>query len=204
MHQTESTKQNAKQNAKQDAKQDTKQNIKQNIKQDTKQKETYHADLYLRLSREDGDKAESDSITNQRELLLEFLKNRDDIQIHAVRIDDGYSGINFERPAFQKMLRDIQDGKVNCVVTKDLSRFGRNHTEAGKYIDRIFPAMGVRFIAVNDHYDSLKCDMQAAHILIPFQNLVNDAYCRDISMKIRSHLEIKRKRGEFVLSLIHI
>lgn len=158
----------------------------------------YDADVYLRLSKEDGDKEESDSITNQRELILEFLKSREDIRIHAVRVDDGYSGVNFERPAFQQMLEDIKTGKVNCVVTKDLSRFGRNHIEVGKYIEKIFPYLGVRFIAVNDRYDSLANDPQADNIIIPFKNLINDAYCRDISIKIRSNLEAKRKRGDFV------
>lgn len=160
--------------------------------------DVYDADVYLRLSKEDGDKEESDSITNQRELILEFLKSREDIRIHAVRVDDGYSGVNFERPAFQQMLEDIKAGKVNCVVTKDLSRFGRNHIEVGKYIEKIFPYLGVRFIAVNDNYDSLTNDTQTNNIIIPFKNLINDAYCRDISIKIRSNLEVKRKRGDFV------
>ena len=160
--------------------------------------DVYDADIYLRLSKEDGDKEESNSITNQRELILEFLKSREDIRIHAVRVDDGYSGVNFERPAFQQMLEDIKTGKVNCVVTKDLSRFGRNHIEVGKYIEKIFPYLGVRFIAINDNYDSITNDAQTNNIIIPFKNLINDAYCRDISIKIRSNLEIKRKRGDFV------
>lgn len=159
--------------------------------------DVYDADLYLRLSREDGDKEESDSIINQKELILEFLKSRKDIRIHAVRIDDGYSGVNFERPAFQEMLQEIKNGTVNCVITKDLSRFGRNHIEVGKYIEKIFPYLGVRFIAINDNYDSISTDPQA-NIIVPFKNLINDAYCRDISTKIRSSLEVKRKRGDFV------
>ena len=160
--------------------------------------EVYDADVYLRLSKEDGDKEESDSITNQRELILEFLKSKEDIRIHAVRVDDGYSGVNFERPAFRQMLEDIKTGIVNCVVTKDLSRFGRNHIEVGKYIEKIFPYLGVRFIAINDNYDSLTNDAQTNNIIIPFKNLINDAYCRDISIKIRSNLEVKRKKGDFV------
>ena len=160
--------------------------------------EVYDADVYLRLSKEDGDKEESDSITNQRELILEFLKSKEDIRIHAVRVDDGYSGVNFERPAFRQMLEDIKTGKVNCVVTKDLSRFGRNHIEVGKYIEKIFPYLGFRFIAINDNYDSLTNDAQTNNIIIPFKNLINDAYCRDISIKIRSNLEVKRKKGDFV------
>ncbi len=161
-------------------------------------KDLYNADIYLRLSKEDGDKEESDSIINQKELILDFLKAKTDIKVHAIRIDDGYSGVNFERPAFQEMLEDIKKGIVNCVITKDLSRFGRNHIEAGKFIEKIFPYLGVRFIAINDHYDSAEGDMQAANIIVPFKNLINDAYCRDISVKIRSNLEVKRKNGEFV------
>lgn len=158
----------------------------------------YDADLYLRLSREDGDKEESDSIVNQKELIKEFLKSKPDIRIHEIRVDDGYSGVNFERPAFQKMLSDIKEGKVNCVIVKDLSRFGRNYIEAGKYIEKIFPYLGVRFIAVNDNYDSISGNGQNDNIIVPFKNLINDAYCRDISIKTRTSLEVKRKRGDYV------
>ena len=158
----------------------------------------YNADLYLRLSKEDGDKEESDSITNQKELILDYLKTMEDIKIHEIRVDDGYSGVNFDRPAFQQMLEDIKTGKVDCVITKDLSRFGRNHIEVGKYLEKIFPYLGVRFIAINDNYDSAKSDTQTDNISIPFKNLINDAYCRDISIKIRSNLEVKRKKGDFV------
>ncbi len=158
----------------------------------------YNADIYLRLSREDGDKEESNSIVNQKELILEFLKSRENIRIHAIRIDSGYSGVNFERPAFQKMLEDIKTGEVNCVITKDLSRFGRNYIEVGKYIEKIFPYLGVRFIAINDNYDSLADNTQINNMLFSFKNLMNDAYCQDISIKIRSNLEVKRKRGDFV------
>lgn len=158
----------------------------------------YNADLYLRLSKEDGDKDESDSILNQKELIKEYLKSRPDICIHEIRVDDGYSGVNFERPAFQKVLNDIKEGKVNCVIVKDLSRFGRNYIEVGKYIEKIFPYLGVRFIAINDNYDSMAVNNQNDKIAISFKNLINDAYCRDISIKIRGNLEVKRKRGEYV------
>ena len=132
----------------------------------------YNADLYLRLSKEDGDKEESDSITNQKELILDYLKTMEDIKIHEIRVDDGYSGVNFDRPAFQQMLEDIKTGKVDCVITKDLSRFGRNHIEVGKYLEKIFPYLGVRFIAINDNYDSAKSDTQTDNIIIPFKNLI--------------------------------
>ena len=103
----------------------------------------------------------------------------------------------FERPGFQSMLEDIKNGAINCVVVKDLSRFGRNYIEVGNYIEKIFPALGIRFIAINDQYDSAFQE-KSNDIIVPFKNLVNDAYCRDISVKIRSHLQVKRKKGEFL------
>ena len=157
----------------------------------------YNACIYARLSRDDGDKLESDSITNQKALIRDFLSKHPEIHVVSEKTDDGYSGVNFDRPAFQEMMDEIRSGKVNCVVVKDLSRFGRNYIEAGNYIDRVFPFMGVRFIAINDSYDSLDKN-QSDSLIIPFKNLINDAYCKDISVKIRSQLEIKRKKGQFI------
>ncbi len=162
----------------------------------------YHAAIYVRLSKEDGDvasaaKAESNSISNQKNLIKDFLKDKDDIIVVSERVDDGYSGSNFERPGFQMMMEDIKRGTVDCVIVKDLSRFGREYIDSGKYIERLFPALGVRFIAVNDHIDS-KNESERDDIVVPFKNLMNDAYCRDISIKIRSHLEVKRKNGEYI------
>ena len=162
----------------------------------------YHAAIYVRLSKEDGDvasaaKAESNSISNQKNLIKDFLKDKDDIIVVSERVDDGYSGSNFERPGFQMMMDDIRRGTVDCVIVKDLSRFGREYIDSGKYIERLFPALGVRFIAVNDHIDS-KEESSRDDIVVPFKNLMNDAYCRDISIKIRSHLEVKRRNGEYI------
>lgn len=162
----------------------------------------YHAAIYVRLSKEDGDvasaaKAESNSISNQKNLIKDFLKDKDDIIVVSERVDDGYSGSNFERPGFQMMIDDIRRGTVDCVIVKDLSRFGREYIDSGKYIERLFPALGVRFIAVNDHIDS-KEESSRDDIVVPFKNLMNDAYCRDISIKIRSHLEVKRRNGEYI------
>ena len=157
----------------------------------------YNADLYLRLSKEDGDKEESDSITNQKELILDYLKTMEDIKIHEIRVDDGYSGVNFDRPAFQQMLEDIKTGKVDCVITKDLSRFGRNYIEAGEYLEKVFPFLGVRFIAVNDGIDTddpASFDSLSLHL----KNLVNEMYARDISKKISTVLHEKQQRGEFI------
>ena len=114
----------------------------------------WNATLYLRLSRDDGDKEESNSITGQRELLRDFIRTRPELREYAVRIDDGFTGSNFERPSFKKMLEDVKAGRTNCIIVKDLSRFGRNYLDAGEYIEKIFPFLGVRFIAVNDGVDS--------------------------------------------------
>ena len=162
------------------------------------QKKIWSATLYLRLSRDDGDKEESGSITGQRELLRDYISQHPELREYAIRIDDGFSGSTFERPGFQKMIEDVKAGRTDCIVVKDLSRFGRNYLDAGEYIEKIFPFLGVRFIAVNDNYDSLGEKKSSDDLIIPFKNLINEAYCRDISMKIRSQLEIKRKNGQFL------
>lgn len=152
---------------------------------------------YSRLSREDGDKLESDSICNQKELIADYARLKG-VQIVQEYVDDGYSGTSFERPAFRRMMEDIKKKKINCIIVKDLSRLGRNYIETGKYLEKIFPFLGVRFIAVNDHYDSEGQSGESDQIIIPFKNLINDAYCRDISVKIRSQLDVKRKNGKFI------
>lgn len=158
----------------------------------------YQAALYIRLSKEDGDKAESNSVSNQRDLIYAFLKEKQDIQVCEEKIDDGYSGVGFERPALMSMLEDVKQGKINCIIVKDLSRFGRNYIETGRYIQQIFPFLGVRFIAINDHYDSEHIDNQTNNIILPFKNLMNDSYSRDISIKVRSQIEVRQKRGEYI------
>ena len=167
------------------------------IMQNTQNK-IWNTTLYLRLSRDDGDKEESNSITGQRELLRDYISQRPEFREYAVRVDDGFSGSTFERPSFQKMIEDVKAGRTDCIIVKDLSRFGRNYLDAGEYIEKIFPFLGVRFIAVNDNYDSLGDKKASDDLIIPFKNLINEAYCRDISVKIRSQLEIKRKNGQFL------
>ena len=154
--------------------------------------------MYLRLSREDGDKTESDSIANQRTLLEVYAADHPELCIVDEFVDDGYSGSNFERPAFQNLFRELEQGTINCVLVKDLSRFGRNYIEVGRYLERIFPVMRVRLIAVTDNYDSQSAWKTSDSIMVPMRNLLNDAYCRDISVKIKSQLAVKRKRGDFV------
>ena len=162
------------------------------------QQTRYRTALYLRLSREDGDKTESDSVANQRTLLEAYAADHPELCIVDEFVDDGYSGSNFERPAFQNLFRELEQGTINCVLVKDLSRFGRNYIEVGRYLERIFPVMRVRLIAVTDNYDSQSAWKTSDSIMVPMRNLLNDAYCRDISVKIKSQLAVKRKRGDFV------
>lgn len=152
---------------------------------------------YSRLSQEDGDKKESDSIINQKAYIKSYAESNM-LQIKKEYWDDGVSGVTFDRPGFQAMLADIQAGFINSIIVKDLSRFGRNYIEAGRYIEQIFPSMGVRFIAINDNYDSLRSLSGSDSMMLPFKNLLNDAYSRDISVKTKTSLEMKRKKGQFI------
>lgn len=161
----------------------------------------YQAAMYVRLSKEDEEvslakKAESESIQNQKRLIRDFVSQHPDIEIVKEYEDDGYTGSDFDRPGFQSMLEDIRRGIIDCVIVKDLSRFGREYIDSGRYIERLFPSLGIRFIAITDHIDRKKGDDD--DIVIPFKNLMNDAYCRDISIKIRSNLEAKRRDGKYV------
>ena len=153
---------------------------------------------YVRLSREDGDKEESNSVTGQKDLIRDYMARHPELRECAMKVDDGFTGSNFDRPAFQEMMAEVKAGKINCIVVKDLSRFGRDHLEAGEYLERIFPFLGVRFIAINDNYDSMNSNSESDELIVPFKNLINEAYCRDTSIKIRSQLEIKRRRGDFI------
>ncbi|MCD8348012.1 MAG: recombinase family protein [Lachnospiraceae bacterium] len=164
----------------------------------TKEKEKTLCAGYVRLSQEDGDKPESNSIHNQKELIKAFYKKHPEMIPVDEYVDDGYTGTNYDRPGFARLMEDVDKGKVNCIVVKDLSRLGRNHIETGRYIEQIFPALGIRFIAINDHYDSANEENESDRIIVPFKNLINDAYCRDISIKVRSQLDVKRRDGQFV------
>lgn len=154
--------------------------------------------LYIRISREDGDRIESESIASQRALLQRFAEERPDMQLFDCYTDDGFSGTDFNRPAFQRMIKDAANKKINCIIVKDLSRFGRNYVEAGKYLETVFPLFGVRFIAVNDQIDSVASPASVNNIIVPFKNIINDEYCRDISIKVRSALDIRRRQGKFI------
>ena len=158
----------------------------------------WKAGLYIRLSREDGDKDESDSVSNQRMLLREYSAKLPDVEVADYFIDDGWTGTNFERPGFIRLMEQIKKGSLNCIIVKDLSRFGRNYIEVGNYLEQIFPFMGVRFISIADSLDSYGNPGQMNTIMIPFKNLINDEYCRDISNKVRSSLDSRRRSGKFI------
>lgn len=167
-----------------------------------KAKEFYNAAIYLRLSRDDedidGSKTESNSISSQRDMIRSFIRKQDDMEIYDIYVDDGYSGANFDRPEFKRMMKDIEAGNVDCVIVKDLSRLGRDYIEAGRLIQKTFPAFSVRFIALTDHFDSLTADYTETSLVVPVKNFVNDSYSRDISGKVRSHQKIKRENGDFI------
>lgn len=158
----------------------------------------YKAAMYLRLSRDDGDKQESDSISNQRALIKDFASNLSDVEIVCEMVDDGYSGSNFDRPGFTELLKAIKMNQVNCVIVKDLSRFSRDYIGSGMYVMNLFPKWGVRIIAINDNYDSIKPLTANDELMLSFKSIMNDIYLRDISTKIRSHLDIKRKNNEYI------
>lgn len=159
-----------------------------------KAQHNYNAALYCRLSRDDNNgSAESMSISNQRQLLESYVREKG-WNVSEVYVDDGFSGTTFERPDFQRMVSDIQKGKVNMVITKDLSRLGRNYVMTGQYTDFLFPQWGVRYIAINDNIDSASNDNDIA----PFKNILNEMYAKDISKKIRSSRLMSAKQGKFL------
>lgn len=157
----------------------------------------YKAASYIRLSYTDDRSNESDSVSNQRRLIENFVQKNLDIEIVSEKIDDGYSGILFDRPAFKEMMQQITDGEINCVIVKDLSRLGREYIETGRYLRRVFPAYGVRFIAINDNIDTAH-ENCGDDLAVSVKNIMNEAYCRDISIKTRSSLDVKRRNGDFV------
>ena len=158
----------------------------------------YRTAIYARLSKEDGDKAESNSIQSQKSMCEEFINKHPDLELVETFVDDGYSGVDFDRPGFRKMEKAMQEGKINAMVCKDFSRITRNYIDGGRYLQKIFPQMGIRIMVINDNYDSFSESCQSDNITIPFKNLINDSYCKDISVKIRSNLEVKRRKGDYV------
>lgn len=160
--------------------------------------EIYRAGLYARLSVEDGDNEEYNSIGNQEKLGLHFLKDKSDIRLVKIYSDNGFSGMNFKRPDFTEMMQDLRTGLINCVIVKDISRLGRHFLMTSEYVEKIFPEMGVRLICINDNFDSMKENADTSQLLLPFKMVMNDSYVRDISKKIRSSITSKMNSGEFI------
>lgn len=153
----------------------------------------YQTAVYVRLSVEDN----RESITMQQYMLEKFISSQGDMQLSGIFCDNGETGTNFNRPDFERMMEEIRRRRIDCIVVKDLSRFGRNYVETGYYLEKIFPHLGVRFVAVNDSYDSAK-DTGGNELILSLKNLVNDLYAKDISQKIHSALETKQRSGEFI------
>ena len=158
----------------------------------------YKVGAYVRLSREDETKTSnfSESINNQKEYILKYISDNN-LNLVNIYIDDGFSGTNFDRPGFKSLMQDIEANKINMVITKDLSRLGRDHIETGNLIEKVFPSHNIRYVAINDNYDSLE-EESSANDIAPFKNVFNDMYAKDISKKVRSALYTKQLNGEFI------
>ncbi|MCI8273186.1 MAG: recombinase family protein [Clostridia bacterium] len=154
--------------------------------------------IYIRLSREDGDKQESESISNQRRILQRYISESNLTLINEY-VDDGISGTTFDRPGFNRMLEDAEKGTINMIITKDLSRLGRDYIKTGYYIENYFPQNNIRYVAIIDgidtYIDSINND------ITPFKAIMNDYYAKDISKKIRSVYKEKQKNGEYICSV---
>lgn len=164
------------------------------------EKTIYKVAIYIRLSKEDVDRGydESESIVNQRILLTEYVQKLGwEYELIDIYIDQGYTGTNFNRPAFQRMIRDINSGKVNMVVTKDLSRLGRDYIETGEYIEKWFPENNVRYVSVTDGIDTFETT-NGNNDIAPFKSILNDMYSKDLSKKIRTALHTMQKQGKWV------
>lgn len=155
--------------------------------------------IYVRLSIENSGKDDDgDSIANQISFCKAYLAEHADLKLYGIYEDNGEKGTNFDRPEFKRMMDDIRSGKVKCVLVKDLSRFGRDYIEAGEYLEKIFPFMGIRFISITDGYDSLTCDDAEGALMIPLKNMINDVYAKDISRKIITSFRARQEKGEFL------
>lgn len=158
---------------------------------------TYSVGVYVRLSVKDNRK-KTDSINLQKRRILDYIDDNDDMEVHSIYEDNGATGTNFNRSGFNRMIEDVKAKKVNCIIVKDLSRFGRDYIETGNYIDKIFPFMGVRFISIGDNFDSFDAEKCEDGYLIPLKNLINEVYAKDVSKKIEVQKAQMMKKGEFV------
>ncbi len=153
--------------------------------------------IYLRISKEE-EATGSNSISGQRMVIGQFIHGHKDMEMAGEWCDDGYSGVTFERPGIKSLLATVYSGGIDCIIVKDLSRFGRDYIQTGKFLKYIFPGLGIRFIAICDNYDSQDSGFLEDALLMPVMNLVNDAYCRDISNKVRWQQQARRKQGIYI------
>ena len=157
----------------------------------------YKAIKYIRLSYTDDKTVESDSVANQRRLIDDYIARHPEIEVVAEKIDDGYSGVLFDRPAFQEMMRMIEQGEANCVIVKDLSRLGREYIDTGRYMRRVSPAYGVRFIAINDNYDSAHSQSVEDNMSVVLKSVLNTYYSKDLSRKITASFIQRMRQGTY-------
>ena len=157
----------------------------------------YNVGLYLRVSKEDDNASESNSIKSQRIILNSYIKENEELNLVGEYVDDGFSGTNFKRPSFLKMIEDVKNGKINTVVVKDLSRFGRNYGEVSEYLEVLFPILNVRFISLGDQLDN-KDNLNEIDDIVVFKNVINDLYAKEISKKVKAINSLKRQNNEFV------
>lgn len=160
----------------------------------------YHVGMYLRLSMESNCSG-SDSLENQREMIEEYVSRSKNMIMRKEYVDDGKTGTNFNRPAFLQMMDDAKQGLINCVIVKDLSRFGREYIETGNYMEKIFPSLGVRFIAIMDGYDSADSKPNQILLSVFLKNLMHEMYAKDISRKVKSTFEMKQEQRMFYRSV---
>lgn len=164
----------------------------------TPTEKTYRTAGYVRLSVEDGGRPGADTLESQKRLITTYIENTPSLTLAGLWCDNGHTGTDFERPEFEKLMERVRHGEIDCIVVKDLSRFGRNYKETGNYLERIFPFLNVRFIAINDNFDTLTAERNEYGFIVPLKNLMNETYSRDISQKISSAIASKEKRGEFI------
>jgi DNA invertase Pin-like site-specific DNA recombinase len=158
---------------------------------------TYNAALYLRLSILDSGKKDGESIANQQEFLSRYVAERPEFTLIKTFIDNGETGVDYHRPAWNDLMRECRAGRINCIIVRDLSRLGRNYIETGELLEKILPMLGIRLISVSDNYDNLHLTHNE-QLVANLKNLVNDIYAKDISKKVSAALRTKQKNGEFI------
>lgn len=158
----------------------------------------YQTAAYIRLSVEDGGRAKSDTLENQKSLVVSYIEQQSDLELVSVHCDNGVSGTTFHRPSFDRLMEEVKAKKINCIVVKDLSRFGRNYIETGNYLEKVFPFLGVRFVAINDSFDTANAQRSTDGYVVPLKNLINHLYAKDLSKKLGGLFQQKQRNGEFL------